>query len=59
MCTSFIIICNYFEFFVTFFREREGRRTRIEIRKEEVQTIRYKISYRDIPYRTWNIANIL
>ena len=39
-------------------REREGGRDSIGVGGLEVQTIRYKISYKDIFYNTGTIANI-
>ena len=39
--------------------EREGGRGNIGVGEYEVQTILYKISYKDILYNTGNIANIL
>ena len=39
--------------------EREGGKGSIGVRGSEVQTIRYKKSYKDILYNTGNIANIL
>ena len=39
--------------------EREGGRGNRGGREEKVQTIRYKISYKDILYNTGNVANIL
>ena len=39
---------------------REGSREgQYKGRGVQVKTIRYKISYKDILYYTWNIANIL
>ena len=39
--------------------EREGGRGNIRVGDQEVQTITYKIIYKDILYNTVNIANIL
>ena len=39
--------------------EREGGRGNIRAGEKEVQTIMYKINYKDILYNTGNIANIL
>ena len=39
--------------------EREGGRDNIGIEDEEVQTVIYKTSYKDILYNTGNIANVL
>ena len=39
--------------------ESEGVRGKLGVGEEEVQTTRYKISYKDILYNTGNIANIL
>jgi len=39
-------------------REREQSRSNIGIGNQEVQTVRYKISYKDVPYNMGNIANI-
>ena len=39
--------------------ERGGRRCNIEGGEEEVQTIRYKISYQGVLCNVGNIANIL
>ena len=39
--------------------EQERGRGKIEEKEEEVQTIGYKISYKDILYNMGNIANIL
>ena len=39
--------------------EREGGRGSIKVRGKEVQTIMYKIIYKDVLYNTGNIANIL
>ena len=39
--------------------EREGGAGNIKVGEKEVQTIRYKVSYKDILYNTGNTANIL
>ena len=39
--------------------ERDGGRGKLGIREEEVQTIMYKISYKDILQNMGDIANIL
>jgi len=39
--------------------EREGVRGNKGVEESEVQTIRYKISYKDILYNMGNTANIL
>ena len=39
--------------------EAEAGRGNIGVGEEEVQTIRYKMIYKDILYNTGNIANIL
>ena len=40
-------------------QEREGGRGKIGIGEQEVQTIMYKISYKDIFQNMRNISNIL
>ena len=40
-------------------REREGGWGNIGIEEQEVQTVMYKISYKDILQNLGNIANIL
>ena len=39
--------------------EKEVGRGHIRVGESEVQTVMYKISYKDILYNTGNIANIL
>ena len=39
-------------------RERDQSRSNIRIGNQEVQTVRYKISYKDVPHNMGNIANI-
>ena len=38
--------------------EKEGGRGIVGVGVEDIQTIMYKISYKDILYNTGNIANI-
>ena len=39
-------------------REREESRGNIGTGNQKVQTVRYKISYKDVPYNMGNITNI-
>ena len=39
--------------------KREGERGNIRLGNEELQTVKFKISYKDILYNTRNKANIL